>query len=56
MPKLLMLDQVAKRFGDFVARAGAGGFTVREMIDRLEELLVEQGKGVKRNADSASRK
>ena len=48
--------QLSQLVGDFVARAGAGGFTVREMIDRLEELLVEQGKGVKRNADSASRK
>lgn len=35
--------QLTQFVGDFVARAGAAGFTVRELIDRLGELLVDGG-------------
>ena len=48
--------QLSQLVGDFVARAGAAGFMVREMIGRLEELLVEQGKGAKHDVVSRSRK
>jgi hypothetical protein len=30
--------------GEFVARAGGGGFTVQELIERLRERLPEQEK------------
>ena len=48
--------QLSQLVADFVARAGAAGFTVRELIGRLEELLVEQGKGAKHDVVSRSRK
>ena len=48
--------QLSQLVGDFLARAGAAGFTVQELIGRLDELLVEQGKGAKRNAVPRSRK
>ena len=36
--------QLEQLVGDFVARAGAGGFTVRELMDKLRERLPEQDK------------
>jgi DNA-binding transcriptional regulator YhcF (GntR family) len=33
--------QLTQFVGDFVARAGAAGFTVQELIDRLNERLVD---------------
>jgi GntR family transcriptional regulator len=33
--------QLTQFVGDFVARAGAAGFTVRELVDQLSDLLVE---------------
>ena len=47
--------QLSQLVGDFAARAGAAGFTVQEVIGRLEELLPEQGKGGKRSTVSKSR-
>jgi GntR family transcriptional regulator len=38
------LDQIVN---DFVARAGAGGFTVKELLDRLREWLPEPEKRTK---------
>ena len=48
--------QLTQLVSDFAARAGAAGITVQELIDRLEELQMEQGKGAKGHAVSKSEK
>ncbi len=39
--------QLEQLVGDFVAREGAGGFTVKELLDRLRERLPEPEKRTK---------
>jgi DNA-binding transcriptional regulator YhcF (GntR family) len=39
--------QLEQLVSDFVARAGAGGFTVKELLDRLRERLPEPEKRTK---------
>ena len=39
--------QLTQLVSEFVARAGAGGFTVKELLDRLRERLTESEKRTK---------